>query len=309
MTNKQPDPYATKNHGKITFHKILCAMRSLSAYDAIHNDLAGIDLSNPKWGLIGTAVEDFMYGKQDLYVKVERTLDEDNLAVCERDIEELEEKAAKNKAKGKPPLTQIQSAKYLDLKIRRDVIVDALTKIQLTTAEYELVEACAVELGESNNLGIITGTKEYLEIDYKGMKLCGEVDELILDGFEARGMKFKACITDIKTTAGFDAFENYLPQYLGQLAFYQFLACIKHDLEPIEVCGVLKVVSKEKVPRSKVFLVLPVRMKENWSYWIDGLDTLVETYKAGSFPELTWKEGFAFPEIYHLNKQEEYILL
>ena len=65
--------YAEKNHGIITFHKMLCFRQSPAAYKAIHEDLLGIEPEEEKDAFIlGRAIEDYIYGKTDEYEVVAR---------------------------------------------------------------------------------------------------------------------------------------------------------------------------------------------------------------------------------------------
>lgn len=154
-------------------------------------------------------------------------------------------------------------------------------KEQLTTTMGERLIACLTELKRHPLYSFDSKTAQtIIEIKYKGYKLRGKMDDFDKDN---------AMIDDVKTTASIDRLLNsqYMDKYKSQLAFYQFLVQVKHDV----LCdGKLTVVSKEDVPKAVYLHASKESLLDHRPVIITLLDEMIKNIELGIYPAAESRE-------------------
>jgi len=121
--------------------------------------------------------------------------------------------------------------------------------------------------------------QERIEIEYKGIKLAGDMDDLQLEN---------KLIIDTKTVASVDFLKRSHPQYnckyreyyKMQLAFYQLLVELKHG---VACDGILKVVSKEETPRTIFFKESAESLKELRGLLLELIERYITKKESGKY--------------------------
>ena len=223
-------------------------------------------------------------------------------------------------------------AKYIDL-LGRDITSDAFTvgraledklklgedwgdkyevvarrgseseKEQLTKTQGRQVEDGVFEL---NVNPLFTyepkNASQYISIEYQGMVVGGEIDELQLTPWKEHA----GVIADIKTTKSLDSIREYMPSYIKQLAFYQFLVEKKHGKR---LPGLIKAVSKESVAKSEMFYASPDVLYEHRDWIERGIAELKNCTEKNLWGKLTWDVCRKHDDLWGLVKQDSFTIL
>lgn len=143
--------------------------------------------------------------------------------------------------------------------------------IQLTDSMGNTIKACEKEFLRQP-LYSQEGQMQYVvEIEYKGQKISGEIDEFRRD---------EKIIIDDKTCASLNALTEWKTKYRRQLAFYQWLVEMK---EGIRCAGAIRAVTKEDVPKSDFFFAPEDSLFSLREGLLESLDALIEATKTKNF--------------------------
>lgn len=145
-------------------------------------------------------------------------------------------------------------------------------KIELTMAQGKLIRAMAQEMARQSFYNPVGQKQYHLKVKLnEAITISGTLDEF---------QKDKAAIIDDKTSAGIRRFQEYREKYRRQLAFYQYLVYLAYDI----LCdGLIRMVTKDKIPKSHFFYADAENLKAEWPRIIEGLEELERCTKANSF--------------------------
>ena len=282
------DTYIQDNAGHITHSKL----QDFSFCPTLYK-LKYIDRVVPKRSsdalLFGSAFDLYIqdktkFGKQYLVVglryDVHKKLEDVSVKMeeLEGQINELKKAEAKTKAQEKRLQTKLEKKKELEAK-HKELKADA-DKTQITTLMGGKLIDCLTELQRHPLYSFNSKNAQVsVEIEYKGYKLRGTMDNLDLEN---------GVIDDIKTTASIDGLDRGLwagksakEKYRSQLAFYQFLVQVKHDV----LCeGKLSVVSKEDPPKACYFHATKESLLDFRGTILAKLDEMIEIIEMGIYP-------------------------
>ncbi len=145
-------------------------------------------------------------------------------------------------------------------------------KIELTMAQGKLIRAMAAEIVRQPFYSP-TGEKQY----HLKVQLNDTITvSCTIDEFQENEM----IIADDKTSAGLERFQRYRDKYKRQLAFYQWVVWMALVL----LCkGVIRMVTKDKVPKSVFYDISAEDLKKEWKHIIRSLEELEDCIKADYF--------------------------
>lgn len=141
-------------------------------------------------------------------------------------------------------------------------------KIELTNTQGKLIRRMAKEMIRQDFYNSV-GEKQYnVQYQYnEHIRLSGTLDEF---------QKSRKLIIDDKTAAGLRRFQESREKYRGQLAFYQYLTWMTHQI----LCdGLIRMVTKEKISHSHFYVCEAETLKREWQRMINGLEELTQCIK------------------------------
>lgn len=145
-------------------------------------------------------------------------------------------------------------------------------KIELTQAQGRLVRRMAQEMVRQ---------KFYHSVGEKQYNIRHQYNEhILLSGTLDEFQKSNNLIIDDKTSAGLKRFQDSREKYRSQLAFYQYLTWMTHQI----LCdGLIRMVTKEKIAHSHFYVCEADDLKKEWQRMIDGLEELTECIKSNEW--------------------------
>lgn len=218
----------------------------------------------------------------------------------------VEEKQGKvkdkiQKLKEREKLTPKMQETLSDLKNEENYLKRLKDRTQLTPTMFAQIEATKKELERQHLFDFSEEAGQVkLEVDYKGYKIRGKLDnyrpELNL-------------IVDLKSCASLPIKRQYLEKYLDQLCLYHFLAELKDDFRGD---GVLVFCTKEEIPRVRFYKIPSTALIERRGYLFQNIDRLIDCEEAGIFPLAEQEEKILECPAYGIcdcGIQEDFILI
>ena len=223
-----------------------------------------------------------------------------------KEIKEIEK--IKELKKGDIKKIETRNLKLQKLKEEKNMYQKTTEKEQLTETQADKLVNCLNEFHRQPLFDFDSErTQISVEINYKGHKLRGTMDEFYED---------RKLISDIKTAASIDGLDRKwidgqtaLEKYKNQLSFYQFLVQIKYDI----LCdGRLQVVTKEDPARSSFYVADKLSLLDNRQHILNTLENMMSTIELGIYSSSDDREKCLKCPAYgvcNYAKQKEYILI
>jgi len=312
--------YIKDNEGFITNSKMSTFMFCPTFYDLKYNQKIVPDYKSDAL-VFGSAFDLYIQDKKavnEKYTIVKKKfdphekLDKINITMEEltKEIAEIEAKRAEAEKKEytKSEIKRIETKKKkIETLIEEKKELNKIScKEQLTTTQGTKLVGCMAEFERQPLFDFDSKCAQVsVEIEYKGHKLRGSMDEF----YEERKL-----ISDIKTAATIDGLNRTwgdgrtaLEKYKDQLSFYQFLVQISFDV----LCdGRLQVVTKEAPAKSSFYWADKMSLLDNRRPLIKKLDSMINTIELGIYPSSEDREKCLQCPAYGVcdySKQEEYI--